>query len=123
MPMSGIVISLKKNELKSTQVLKITHVTYKKHRYYLTPGIQKAQRRVTVRGTDIGDIPTKYTMTGLESYEIPVVGERYQSSGSNAETKNFFWFQVPMSIHELSQDLAIKCVQTTVQSISSMEGS
>lgn len=40
----------------------------------MTPGIKTNARRVTVRGNDIGDVPTKYTMTGLEPYEIPVVG-------------------------------------------------
>lgn len=27
-----------------------------------------------VNGTSIGDVPAKYTVTGLESYELPVIG-------------------------------------------------
>ncbi|KAK4872871.1 hypothetical protein RN001_014900 [Aquatica leii] len=74
MPMSGIATSVKKKLSTTAELLKISNVTIQHHRYYLTPGIQKNHRRVTVRGEDIGDINTKYTMTGLEPYEMPVVG-------------------------------------------------
>lgn len=77
MPMSGVVISIKRKGVSSAEVTKVINVTFKNHRYYLTPGIQITHRRVTVRGEDLGDVPTKYTMTGLEPYEIPVVG-KYQ---------------------------------------------
>lgn len=75
MPMTGVAISIKRKGTATAQVTKVAKVTIKRHRYFLVPGIQKSHRRVTVRGADIGDVPTKYTMTGLEHYEIPVVGK------------------------------------------------
>jgi hypothetical protein len=45
----------------------------------LLPGIQKVHRRVTVRGQDIDDVPTQYSMHGLEPYELPVVGKHLLS--------------------------------------------
>ncbi|CAG9864431.1 unnamed protein product [Phyllotreta striolata] len=58
----------------SARIVKVTGVKIGRRRFYLLPGVQKIHRRVTVRGGDIKDVPTKYTMTGLESYELPVVG-------------------------------------------------
>lgn len=75
MPLSGVVISCKPRGNNDAEIVKVINVTVKKHRYYLEPGMQREHRRVTVRGQEINDVPTKYTMTGLESYEIPVVGE------------------------------------------------
>lgn len=68
-------MSVKGRGKSHAEIAKIANVTIKRQRYYLLPGIQKIHRRVTVRGEDIMDVPTKYTMTGLEPYEIPVVGE------------------------------------------------
>lgn len=75
MPISGVAISVKKRGQQQAEITRITHVNIKHHRYFLTPGIHNNFRRVTVRGADINDVPTKYTMTGLRPYEIPVVGE------------------------------------------------
>ncbi|KAF5296063.1 hypothetical protein FQA39_LY12685 [Lamprigera yunnana] len=72
--MSGTATSIKSKLVSTAELLKIAGVTIQHHRYYLVPGVQKIHRRMTVRGEDIGDINTKYTMTGLEPYEIPVVG-------------------------------------------------
>lgn len=74
-PLKGVAVCVKKKGTTKAEITKILNVKINNHRYYLTPGFQKNQRRVTVRGQDIGDIPTKYTMTGLEPYEIPVVGK------------------------------------------------
>ncbi|KAI4469874.1 hypothetical protein MML48_1g04818 [Holotrichia oblita] len=74
MPISGVVVWVKRKGQQNAEITKVVNVNIKHHRYYLTPGFQKGYRRVTVRGVDIGDVPTKYTMTGLEPYEIPVVG-------------------------------------------------
>ncbi|KAB0792086.1 hypothetical protein PPYR_14047 [Photinus pyralis] len=74
MPMFGVATCVKAKDKSSAQLIKISNVTIKHHRYYLTPGVNTIHRRVTVRGDEIGDINTKYTMTGLEHYEIPVVG-------------------------------------------------
>lgn len=51
------------------------NVVIRRQRYTLLPGIQKVHRRVTVRGQDIDDVPTQYSMHGLEPYELPVVGK------------------------------------------------
>lgn len=40
----------------------------------LIPGINIQQRTTVVRGNSIGDIPTRYTIVGLEPYEMPVIG-------------------------------------------------
>uniref|UniRef100_A0A6P7GN29 Uncharacterized protein LOC114344675 n=1 Tax=Diabrotica virgifera virgifera TaxID=50390 RepID=A0A6P7GN29_DIAVI len=72
--LTGTVLSRKVKGRSSAEIVKITKVSINKHRCYLLPGIQKIHRRFTVRGKDINDVPTKYTMTGLESFEIPVVG-------------------------------------------------
>lgn len=78
MPISGIATCFKSRNGGCAKILKISNAVIKRHRYTLTPGIQTTLRRVTVKGEDIGDVPTKYTMTGLEPYEMPVVG-KYQS--------------------------------------------
>ncbi|GJQ77032.1 hypothetical protein Trydic_g15226 [Trypoxylus dichotomus] len=74
MPITGVVVWLKRKGQQNAEITKVINVNIRHHRYYLTPGFEKNFRRVTVRGIDIGDVPTKYTMTGLEPYEIPVVG-------------------------------------------------
>lgn len=75
MPLAGIAVCVKKRGSPTAEITKVINVNIKRHRYTLLPGIQTTLRRVTVRGEDAGDIPTKYTMTGLQPYEIPVVGE------------------------------------------------
>lgn len=73
--MSGIAVSFKPKNKSAAETIKVIKVNIYKHRYYLLPGMQKIHRRVTVRGQEIGDVPTKYTMSGLEPYELPVVGK------------------------------------------------
>jgi len=73
-PLSGVVISLKAKGKSSAEIQKVNNVAIQRQRYYLLPGIRTVHRRVTVRGEDINDVPTKYSMTGLEPYELPVVG-------------------------------------------------
>lgn len=75
MPLSGVVVCVKSKGKPSAEITKVTNITLKRHRYTLVPGIKADHRRFTVRGQDIGDVPTKYTMTGLQPYEIPVVGK------------------------------------------------
>lgn len=75
MPLSGVVICVKRKGAPSAEITKVINVNIKHHRYFLSPGILTNHRRVTVRGEDVNDVPTKYTMTGLEPYEIPIVGE------------------------------------------------
>jgi len=42
--------------------------------YTLIPGVDDKQRQLVLNGSSIGDAPTMYTMTGLEPYEMPVIG-------------------------------------------------
>lgn len=76
MPVTGVVVWVKRRGQQVAEITKVINVNIKHHRYYLTPGFEKGSRRITVRGADIGDVPTKYTMTGLQPYELPVVGKR-----------------------------------------------
>lgn len=73
-PVSGTAICVKGKGNNKAGIIKIIDVLIKKRKYVLRPGVDTTKRRVTVRGSDIKDVPTKYTMTGLKSYEIPVVG-------------------------------------------------
>lgn len=73
--LSGLVVALKTPAQSAAIVSKVCNVHIKRQKLYLVPGIQNDHRRVTVRGLDIGDIPTQYTMTGLQPYELPVVGK------------------------------------------------
>lgn len=73
-PVSGTAICVKGKGNNKAGIIKIIDVSIKKRKYVLRPGVDTTKRRVTVRGSDIKDVPTKYTMTGLKSYEIPVVG-------------------------------------------------
>lgn len=75
MPLSGVAISIKFKHKEEAEIVKVLNVFVHKQKYYLLPGIRKVHRRVTVRGQDIQDVPTKYSMTGLEPYELPVVGK------------------------------------------------
>lgn len=74
LPIIGTVICQKSRGSKAT--ITRSHVTIGTHckTFVLQSGIHTNARRVTVRGKDIGDIPTQYTMSGLQEYEIPVVG-------------------------------------------------
>lgn len=43
--------------------------------FTLIPGVDDKQRQLVLTGCSIGDAPTKYIMTGLEPYELPVIGK------------------------------------------------
>ncbi|XP_017784893.1 PREDICTED: uncharacterized protein LOC108568361 isoform X2 [Nicrophorus vespilloides] len=74
MLVSGVAVCIKTKKSKSAKIIRMINVNIHHHRYYMLPGMQNIYRRVTVRGESINDVPTKYTMTGLQPYEIPVVG-------------------------------------------------
>ncbi|XP_044269859.1 uncharacterized protein LOC123014691 [Tribolium madens] len=74
MPLSGLAVAVKYKHKGAAEIVKVQNVVINKQRYTLFPGIQKIHRRVTVRGRDINDVPTQYSMHGLEPYELPVVG-------------------------------------------------
>lgn len=78
-PVTGLAIVKKYRRQASAAIIKITNVSIgmKSHKkgFELKPGIQSSLRRTTIIGEDVGDIPTKYTIVGLEPYELPVIGK------------------------------------------------
>lgn len=75
--LDGTAVCVKhKNEIFAKTV-KIRNVNIKHNKYYLIPGCQEDYRRTYVKGVDIRDVPTRYTIIGLSSYEMPVIGELY----------------------------------------------
>lgn len=44
--------------------------------YTLIPGVDDKKRQLVLNGSSIGDAPTVYIMTGLEHYEMPVIGKQ-----------------------------------------------
>ncbi|KAK6617808.1 hypothetical protein RUM43_014036 [Polyplax serrata] len=77
-PISGLAVAVKKRGSGKAVLSRIVSVTigrnHKKRGFTLTPGVKTNWRRTVVNGTSIGDVPAKYTVTGLESYELPVIG-------------------------------------------------
>ncbi|XP_063239418.1 uncharacterized protein LOC134540543 [Bacillus rossius redtenbacheri] len=75
-PVSGVAMVVKPRGESAASVSRVTKVSIgaQKRGYILTPGVNDKCRRVTVRGRAIGDIPTQYTVTGLDAYEMPVIG-------------------------------------------------
>ncbi|KAL0268425.1 UNVERIFIED_CONTAM: hypothetical protein PYX00_010378 [Menopon gallinae] len=78
LPMSGIAVCVKQKNRDKASVTRIISVTigssHRKRGFTLTPGVKTNWRRTNVSGAAIGDVPAKYTITGLESFELPVVG-------------------------------------------------
>lgn len=76
--MSGIAVCVKQKNRDKASVTRIISVTigssHRKRGFTLTPGVKSNWRRTNVSGAAIGDVPAKYTITGLESFELPVVG-------------------------------------------------
>ncbi|KRT84938.1 hypothetical protein AMK59_2317, partial [Oryctes borbonicus] len=73
-PLSGSAICVKSKNQRLAKTIKIVDVNIRHNRYYLVQGYQEHCRRTHVKGHDIGDIPTKYAVIGLASYEMPVIG-------------------------------------------------
>lgn len=77
-PVTGVAVLKKCRGQKAAEVTKVLSVSIgvkcSKKGYELKPGIQSCLRRTTVSGELISDVPTRYTIVGLENYELPVVG-------------------------------------------------
>ncbi|CAH0385372.1 unnamed protein product [Bemisia tabaci] len=73
---SGIVVCVKGKygAAKISKVFGVKIGADPRRGFILTPGIDNSQRTTVIRGTSIGDIPTTYTIFGLESNEMPVIG-------------------------------------------------
>ncbi|GLH03621.1 Protein of unknown function [Gryllus bimaculatus] len=76
-PVSGVVVAVR---AKGAQRAVVEHVinacvgVHQRRGFTLTPGVNAQSRQITVRGEDIGDVPARYSITGLEAYEHPVIG-------------------------------------------------
>jgi hypothetical protein len=75
----GLAVAVKpKDGQRNASVTRVMNVTVGSHHrrgFTLTPGVNDKWRHTTILGESIGDIPTRYTITGLEAYELPVIGE------------------------------------------------
>lgn len=71
-----------------THVMNITVGTLHRRGYTLTPGINDMCRHTTVLGESIADVPTRYTITGLETHELPVIGKLAHHAVYSNENKD-----------------------------------
>jgi hypothetical protein len=91
----GLAVAVKpKNGQQNASVTSVMNVTVGAlHRrgYTLAPGVNDVWRHTTVLGESIGDVPTRYTVTGLETHELPVIGKlAHHAVYSNQNTNNYF---------------------------------
>uniref|UniRef100_A0A1B6ESN8 Uncharacterized protein n=2 Tax=Cuerna arida TaxID=1464854 RepID=A0A1B6ESN8_9HEMI len=76
-PVSGTAVATRAKSARSASVVRVTRAMIGSHPrkgFTLVPGINNKQRSTVVHGKNIGDVPTRYTIFGLEPYEIPVIG-------------------------------------------------
>ncbi|VVC32409.1 Hypothetical protein CINCED_3A007196 [Cinara cedri] len=75
-PVTGIAVASKplRGSAKLIQILDACIGFMPCRGYTLIPGVDDKQRQMMLNGCSIGDAPTTYTMTGLEPYELPVIG-------------------------------------------------
>lgn len=87
----GLAVAVKpKNGQQSASVICVMNVkvgSLHRRGYMLTPGINDMCRHTTVRGESIADIPTRYTITGLETHELPVIGKLAHHTVYNNENR------------------------------------
>lgn len=88
----GLAVAVKpKNGQQSasiTHVVNITVGTLHRRGYTLTPGVNDMCRHTTVLGESIADVPTRYTITGLETHELPVIGKLAHHTVYSTENKD-----------------------------------
>jgi len=74
---AGVVVATTAAGGRAAQVDRLVHVSVGHHRRLtLLPGVDDKMRRVRVDGAQAGDVPARYTVSGLEAYEMPVIGTR-----------------------------------------------
>jgi hypothetical protein len=83
-----------------TRVMNVTVGTLHRRGYTLTPGVNDMWRHTTVLGESIGDVPTRYTVTGLETHELPVIGKLadhavYRNQNIEISTSSTLTFMPP----------------------------
>nr|CAD7455029.1 unnamed protein product [Timema tahoe] len=77
LPVRGLAVVVRpKSGDGKARVMRVMNVTVggNMRGFTLTPGVSDHCRRITVSGQLIGDVPIKYTVIGLNVYEIPVIG-------------------------------------------------
>ena len=80
----------------AAQVTRLIGVSVANHRgLSLEPGVDDKVRRTRVDGAPLGDVPVSYTISGLESYEMPVIGKPICIFVvlSSFITRRFFFFR------------------------------
>ncbi|XP_073985718.1 uncharacterized protein isoform X2 [Rhodnius prolixus] len=74
-PMSGVAISVKSPKgILKTKLIGVTIGSHPRRGFTLKAGINNRLRSTKVRGESIADVPTTYTITGLDAHELPVIG-------------------------------------------------
>ncbi|XP_050434302.1 uncharacterized protein LOC126841730 isoform X2 [Adelges cooleyi] len=75
-PVTGIAVALKssRGSAKLVKIIDASIGLIPSRGYTLKPGVDNKQRQLVLNGCSIGDAPTVYTITGLEPYELPVIG-------------------------------------------------
>jgi len=73
-PMNGLAVCTRSKGGLVTKVIGATVGSHPRRGFTLTPGINNRLRSTRVKGESIQDAPTSYTVTGLEAYELPVIG-------------------------------------------------
>jgi len=75
-PITGIAVASKpsRGSAKLVKILDACIGLIPCRGYTLIPGVDDKQRQLVLNGCTIGDAPTTYIMTGLEPYELPVIG-------------------------------------------------
>lgn len=101
--MSGTAIATKGKGARSAAVVSVTRASLGSHPrkgFTLVPGINNKQRSTVINGNKFGDVPTRYTIFGLESYEIPVIGN-YNFFLSKNKISNVIQIQLLVSRWQL----------------------
>jgi len=76
-PVSGtatVVRDRRGGVARVTTVSRVMLGSHPRKGFTLTPGINNKERSTIVHGSSIGDVPTRYTVFGLQHYEMPVIG-------------------------------------------------
>ncbi|XP_014254362.1 uncharacterized protein LOC106669406 [Cimex lectularius] len=73
-PMTGVAVSIKSKQGCRTKLIGVTVGSHPRRGFTLRPGIDSRLRLIRVRGTSISDVPTTYTVAGLDAHQLPVIG-------------------------------------------------
>lgn len=75
-PVSGVAIVSRPKHGSATvhRVINASIGLPPRRGYTLVPGVDNKFRTISVSGAAINDVPTTYTITGLEPFEMPVIG-------------------------------------------------